>query len=348
VPTFPVTENAVRVATAFSVRFIVRNDGLTTVYLGQDSSLTVDNRAFTLGPGASLNWAADTDLYAITALGETGAIEYLYTGDTSFTPGPSVVEAVNLINSEQLFNTIVDVINDGVSLLYSGTCAGYTTLRVEIQVGLGGALAAPNGETYTIYVQQYDSAGNAFKTEYFYYNGIGHLVIPIIGDSIDITLNATLALPAPGSRRIEAWLYTAPLPRQYYNQPVSLPSGVAIVGYTSIANINAGEFWAGANFVVAASPATCQYYLPHYAGPATLCSMVSGTAAGTTSMELYVTEALGSTFLDLWRRTVTVAANAEDNVNVEVTLPERPLAIQVSAATISKRYEFTLSSSPPR
>lgn len=96
-----VTDRASFVAGSNSQPFIVRNDGVKTVYLGQDSSLSVSSRDFTLTPGSSLNWGASTELWAICDAGETSALEWMYDSNTSFTPGPSNVVVSGAVTADQ-------------------------------------------------------------------------------------------------------------------------------------------------------------------------------------------------------------------------------------------------------
>lgn len=91
-PVYPVTDSAKFISGTFIRPYIVKNSGDETVYLGQDSSLTVATRAFSLPVGSTLNWSGDTELYAVTDAGVTSEIELLFTGENSFTPGPSTVQ----------------------------------------------------------------------------------------------------------------------------------------------------------------------------------------------------------------------------------------------------------------
>lgn len=77
----------------FTRPYIVKNSGAAVIYLGQDSSLTVETRAFSLPSGSTLNWSGSTELWAVTDTDKLGELEVLYTGENSFSPGPSTVTA---------------------------------------------------------------------------------------------------------------------------------------------------------------------------------------------------------------------------------------------------------------
>lgn len=92
-PVFPVAPSPNKISGIFTRPYLVKNGGVKTVYLGQDSSLTVGTQSISLPAGGSLNWSGETELWACTAPGETSNLEILYTGDSAFVPGPSQVDA---------------------------------------------------------------------------------------------------------------------------------------------------------------------------------------------------------------------------------------------------------------
>lgn len=92
-----VTDKAQFQSGVFSRPYLVRNSGATTVYFGQDSSLTPATRAVSLPPGSSLNWQGSTELWAVCATGQTGELEIMQDANSAFTPGPSTVNIAGTV-----------------------------------------------------------------------------------------------------------------------------------------------------------------------------------------------------------------------------------------------------------
>lgn len=134
-----ISDNAKFISGIYSQPFIVRNDGKETVYLGQDSSLTVGSRSFTLAPGSSLNWGAGTELWAITDPGKSSRLEWMYDSNTSFTPGPSSVSINSLLT--ELASYEYSVPDTAVAFFSTITplidVSGYSSLYIDVNWGGG-------------------------------------------------------------------------------------------------------------------------------------------------------------------------------------------------------------------
>jgi len=104
----PVDSSATFVSGTFTRPYLVKNSGKETIYLGQDSSLSVIARAFSLPAGSTLNWSGETELWAITDTGLASELEILYTGENSFTPAPGTVIS-RLANAPTLLGTFTEI-----------------------------------------------------------------------------------------------------------------------------------------------------------------------------------------------------------------------------------------------
>lgn len=122
-PVYGINDSPKFISGTYTRPYIVKNSGDNPVYLGQDSSLTVPTRAFSLPAGSTLNWSGDTELWAVTDGGLTGELELLFTGENSFTPGPSNLKLSSAI-------TLLDTI----SLPYIGGASSVSKLGLPVEV----------------------------------------------------------------------------------------------------------------------------------------------------------------------------------------------------------------------
>lgn len=83
----------------YSDPYVIRNDGVFDVYLGQDSSLTPGTRELTLTPGSTTTWNGQTELWALCNRGEAVEVELIFTADMSFSPGPKIVDVQSIIGT---------------------------------------------------------------------------------------------------------------------------------------------------------------------------------------------------------------------------------------------------------
>lgn len=93
-PVYPVTDRPAFVAGVNSAAFVMKNAGDSTIFIGQDSSLTPTSRDFSMTPGSVVQWPGkSTQIWAMASPGESSEIEILYESQANFTPGPDKVSA---------------------------------------------------------------------------------------------------------------------------------------------------------------------------------------------------------------------------------------------------------------
>lgn len=146
-----VTDVAKFVSGIYTRPYIVKNSGDNTVYLGQDSSLTVTTRAFSLPAGSTLNWSGTTELWAVTDIGLIAELELLYTGENSFSPGPSTVFAKSasdvVLIREETINYQAGAISGGGSLNFDDV-SNYSSVIITLTITPNVGTLAANLNNY--------------------------------------------------------------------------------------------------------------------------------------------------------------------------------------------------------
>lgn len=187
-PVRPVTDRATWQSGTFTRAYIVKNSGDTTVYLGQDSSLTVATRAFSLPSGSTLNWAGDTELWAVTDAGAQGELEVLYDASSAFTPGPDKVTAT--IDGPVTVNGNVGVTGD-VGISGPVTVTGDVGVSGDINVTNstldieGVVLSRPSAQPVPITTESYAvptaATSDVHITPFFDVSAYSSLIITLHG-----------------------------------------------------------------------------------------------------------------------------------------------------------------------
>lgn len=103
-PNYTIQDQAIQLSGLYSEPYQIRNSGNATVYLGKDTSVSNAQYDWSLNPGDTLGFTAQTYLYLICAPGESSTLEQQYGALGNFTPGPSDVLA-RLSNDLTLLDT---------------------------------------------------------------------------------------------------------------------------------------------------------------------------------------------------------------------------------------------------
>lgn len=90
-PNYTISDQVIQLSSLYSNPYQVRNSGQKTVYLGADTSVSPNHYDWSLQPGDTLGFSAQTNLYLVCAPGETSTLEQQYGANGNFTPAPSTV-----------------------------------------------------------------------------------------------------------------------------------------------------------------------------------------------------------------------------------------------------------------
>jgi len=236
----PVTGNPTQISSVYSSDYQVINVGTATVYLGQNSSLSLNAYGVPLAPGASMQWHGTSELWGLCnpadlAANLTGSVSILYSGASLFTPGPS---------------TVSSKLNASVLASYSSTITAGSTQQI-LDTGLGGlntfqtlflgvgalSLNLPGINTTRVTVRWYDSTGTVvISTDVcdFFTGGTLQWVLPIKSSRAIVSLTPNAGADFTGAFLIEA--VSVLLPRKYFQGP---PLPRANVGTATIVEFDA-------------------------------------------------------------------------------------------------------------
>lgn len=148
-PTYTVQSSALQLSTLYSKPYQIRNSGDATIYLGKDTTVSSGQYDWSLSPGDTLGFGAETFLYVICAPGESSTLEQQYGALGNFTPGPSNVLA-RLSNDLTLLATETLVITSAVSNslvdFYDIDVSQYASILVSIRGTMDpvGGLGSPS------------------------------------------------------------------------------------------------------------------------------------------------------------------------------------------------------------
>ncbi len=322
------------IAGVYSNPFLVRNSGEATVYLGQDSSLSVIARAITLGPGASLNWQGKTELWAITDAGETGELEWLYDADTTITPGPDVV--TTRLVYETLYQNLTTPIQPSVvnTLIDSVDVDAYQSLMVSITAPAAITCSTP---TFTLRVRQYSAAGLIVHTAEPRFSGLGNFTVPLIGSLVTVSVYGDSSFIST-NREITISATNALLGRSYYHNPGSIGQVTGASGAVIVEDYSLSKYSAAQYVAPIANPAF--YFASSWSGPGTY------TVRSTASSSQPSTTRLLAAGLDEPLDTTDFALSQQDGFTKSVTFPEMPLVVEASATTNPRRFRVALTFPP--
>lgn len=312
---FPVTEHANKISGVFSRPYLVKNAGLKTVYLGQDSSLTVGTQAISMNPGGTLNWAGDTtELWALCAPGETSTLELLYTGDSAFTPGPTSVSIFS--DTEELYNATTNFPIGPINILPVTDVSLYSSLLVYVN---SPAPLSCSPDCISVVIDIMDSLGNVLLTANPRWNGTGWFTIPLVGTHVRVRGGSSVVL----TRDIKILATTAEFERRYYNYPGSngqiVGGAPGFIDYFETSKFVAADVALGIGVNATA-------FIPHFSGPSTVNARISGNSVASCWGELV--PLIGSS--PIWSISTTIAGSSTAGLNpysslAPLYLPESPL-----------------------
>lgn len=242
-PVYPVTDVPKFITGVNTDSYILKNSGVETVYIGQDSSLTVLNRAFSLPPGSVMQWPGkSTEIWAVTDTGLTAEIEILFNSQANYVPGPDRVTATVRQDAEVIYSgtrTInaggmfviprIDTVGNYASVMISITCV--TPLpNVFIPSGNNNLLVAQTWEVNT------PTGWMISNREYFRCSqyGSAFTVLTVKGDGLRLLLenaystNIAYAITVTG--------YTSAIPESYSHSwsPLQMSRGFSTVTLGSL------------------------------------------------------------------------------------------------------------------
>lgn len=221
-PVYPVGPRAAFVSSVYSQKYIVKNtDPQNTVYLGQASDLTIPTRAFSLPPGSTLNWSGETELWAMTDPGKTAEIELLYTGENSFSPGPSVVSLKNTA-AVLVDNTAGITVGNGTYPIYAGSTGDASTISVRVDATLSATpfITSAIAQLQVAWLADDGVTIVSYDWCYFWSGGLLDWKIPVRGSymTIQLTVAGGIQTSLPN-----VFAHSALLGRLYYQEP---PKGI--------------------------------------------------------------------------------------------------------------------------
>lgn len=321
-PTIVSGERPSFVAGVYTRPFLIKNSGNATVYLGQDSSLTVASRAFSIAPGGTLNWEGKTELWAIADKGSVSEMEVLYTGNTSSTPGPSIV------GSRNVWKRVVDVSTTVVPPLgyldYTvDDVTNYSTLQINIRGEYIDGNTPNMNYPVRVIIQWYGGPQEEYLMSR---RGTIQIRTSVKGYGLAITVaNNASGVNVPWTADyITASLTTAVLPdyfsHEYIKTNTSLQQTEGIAGAAIVASLprKLVKF----QFDVAAN-ATGYWYLPHFAGVASL--LMLGTAVRSVRL-LYGDDKDAGGFSKYF-----FAADTSSNLTrYDVNMPVGPVVMEIA------------------
>lgn len=138
-----VRQNAVKVSGTASRPYLLISgaDSQSTIYVGQNSSVSLNSYAVPLAPGASITWTdIHSEVWAITATGGTANLTVAYEASGTFTPTPAGSNVTLLKTLSIPFTTASTTITGNIQDL---TVSGYQSLTVMVSVNLTTAIASP-------------------------------------------------------------------------------------------------------------------------------------------------------------------------------------------------------------
>jgi len=281
-PVYPVGTSPTFVTGVYSRPYIVKNSGDVTVYLSQSSALSISGNAyeFSLPAGSTLNWSGETELWAAVVAGGTGQLELLFTGENSFTPGPSVIS----IRSDVDVLTQVST-TDPVFSYDNNKLSSYNTLYVNLYF-TGTPSGANNLECVTILLTFTDAVGALYVRRYRaygYFQGTTSWAIPIESGRVSITIVPTSLANLAHTIQVSASSRAIAKERYATYRDAPIASGVSLVNVGSLATaVQEGNAW----FRITNMLAGGYVLLPGIYGEASFTWVVAVGAAGAIDVRL--------------------------------------------------------------
>lgn len=221
-PVYPVTDIAKFITGVNTDSYILKNSGVETVYIGQDSSLTVLNRAFSLPPGSVMQWPGkSTEIWAVTDTGLTAEIEILFNSQANYVPGPDRVTATVRQDAEVIFSGTRTITAGGtLAIPRIDTVGNYASVMISVtSVTPPPGVFIPSGNNNLIIAQSWEvntpTGWMLSRAEYFRNSQYGSVftVLTVKGDGLSLLLrnlysaNIAYAITVTG--------YTSALPESY-------------------------------------------------------------------------------------------------------------------------------------
>jgi len=337
-PVYPVTEVAKFITGTNVQAYIVKNSGSETVYLGQDSSLTVETRAFSITPGGVLQWPGDsTEIWAVTEAGKVSELELLYNSQATYIPGPDSVSVKPVLD-----NLFYVSVTPSDKIYQSGwvEVLPYQTLVIEtVALAQGGAIY--NGESdIRIRVEWSTTASvvTSYESEIFGAPGIGscNYRMPVVSRFVRFTIsrkNTSIDLQTINFK-VNGLNY--PVPTRYMSIPEPTAYDLSQFGAYNQPVGYADDYIRAGSFSVNGSMANTRNGfapIPHIAGMASWGwgrMVMTGTGTATTQIGI-----LTSTAISFAMRKVINAAGTLEWEGLSFALPKWPVAIQVQTSGAS-------------
>jgi hypothetical protein len=310
----------------FTRPYVIRNSSAVNVYLGQDSSLTPDTRAFTLTPGSTATWQGDTELWVCCDLGKVGSVEVIYTASFASTPGPDVVTT----------NNPTDVL-----AVHDGTLPVGTTVIAEIVelskyqsliVSCGDAVSAgggATGDTARLVLEWTTLDGFVVATDapYYYSNGTlsytaqvkaPRVLIKVIASGV-----ASVAVPVVvlGS--------SAQLERRYYSEPALIGR---LYGVSGVIDNSVVSKQISVDYTLNTTQA--RVYLPSLSGEAN-CLFSNPTQMNASLIAL---PSLATSINVIYR-----PYGSGDLPVARILIPEKPIHMYTNQTATGSRQAFSIT-----
>lgn len=343
---FIVTPTPNLVSGPYSRPYLVRNAGTAVVYLGQDSSLAVGAHAISMPGGSTLNWSGDTQLWAMTAAGESSTLEILYTGDSAFTPGPTNVNATIVPVVDNLFYQSVDP----AAFSYQSPWVDvldYQTMVVEVSALVAGG-SVYNGESdirVTVEWSTTASVVTSYESEVFGAAGSGftNYRFPVVARFVRFTItrkNPVIQLQVINFK-VNGLNYV--LPSRYMCVPERSSYDLSQFGALNQPAYADDYIRSGSLNLTGTMAATRNAFapIPHVAGPVNFgWGRIVQVGAGSGTMQFGI---LDGTQISFAFRGATIAAGALEFLGVTTFLPKWPVALQVQTSGAATLSSFILN-----
>jgi len=191
----------------YSEPYQIRNSGQATIYLGKDTSVSSTQYDWSLSPGDTLGFGANTYLYLICAPGETSTLEQQYGALGNFTPAPSQILA-NLANQVTLLGEETATILPGAQVYginpISLDVSRYSSVIITIEILSASLFVNPAN-----YIETDISFNNEDKSIVYLQTPTSHfmpqwLLVPSYQNAFSVEGVSSIQLPITGQ-----WLYFA-------------------------------------------------------------------------------------------------------------------------------------------
>lgn len=327
-PIYTIHDTATQLSTTYSQSYQIRNSGNETIFLGKDTSVSHTYYDWSLSPGDTLGFGAETYLYVICAPGRESTLEQQYGALGNFTPGPSRVSIKTVSTILTQFDSVIPT---GVlTQIYEsglGELDNYQTLIISRDaIGLGMTTSATN-----IYIEWLDASGNKIGNDnpIIWTYGAIEYQIPIRSEIVKISLYPTGLNNWPGGA-LNVLATSAVLPRRYWQSPSLLG---AIVNFNT-ANVNDMSYAGAYGFDFSPLVAGTGFaFIPAIAGNAR--ALLNFPTANSTNYTFYTpTRNSALSAIGEIRSGANSVAGFREAFNW--ILPEAPLVLTIGTLTTSR------------